>query len=130
MKHRISVAPGLGLALTLAVVSAQAPAIKRTPLQQFDISAPGREAIMAKADIPPGGTTGKHTHPGEEISYILAGELVLEIEGQPARTLKAGEAFYIPAGKVHNGTNESAGNVSVLVTYVVEKGKPVTSPVK
>ena len=55
--------------------------------------------------------------------------MTLEVEGIPARTVKAGEAFNIPAGKVHNAINSAAGSAVAVVTYIVEKGKPLTTPV-
>ena len=109
---------------------AQAPApFKRTVLQQADLSAPGREAVMALAEVQPGGASGRHTHPCEEISYVLTGPLVLEIDGKPARTLQTGEAFLIPPGVIHNARNTGAGVAKVVGTYVIEKGKPVATPV-
>jgi quercetin dioxygenase-like cupin family protein len=104
------------------------PAFKRTILQQFDLSAPGREAVQAMVEFPAGSETGRHTHPGEEISYVEAGPFVVEIDGQPARTLKTGDVFMVPAGKVHNGHPSAGGTAKVLVTYVIEKGKPVSTP--
>jgi quercetin dioxygenase-like cupin family protein len=104
------------------------PAFKRTILQQFDLSAPGREAVQAMVEFPAGSETGRHTHPGEEISYVEAGPFVLEIDGQPVRTLKTGEVFMVPAGKVHNGHPSPGGTAKVLATYVIEKGKPVSTP--
>ena len=83
---------------------------------------------MARAEFPIGGTTGRHTHPGEEISYVLEGTLRMEVAGQPPRSLKAGDVFMIPAGTVHNATNTGSGTATVIATYVVEKGKPVTTP--
>jgi quercetin dioxygenase-like cupin family protein len=61
---------------------------------------------------------------------VLSGTLRLEVDGQPPRTIKAGEAFFIPAGVVHAGKNIGKGKAVVLATYVVEKGKPVASMVK
>jgi quercetin dioxygenase-like cupin family protein len=107
--------------------AAQAPAVKRTILQQQDISAPGREAITARAEFPAGSETGRHTHPGEEISYIEEGPLVLEVDGQASRTLKTGEVFIVPAGVIHNA-RPAGSTAKVIVNYVVEKGKPVTTP--
>lgn len=125
----------LGAALTAALVAtalgtltAQAPAFKRTILQQVDLSAPGREAVMAAVEFPAGSQTGRHTHPGEEISFVEAGPFVLEIDGQPTRTLKTGDPFFVPAGAVHNGYPAPGGTAKVVVTYVVEKGKPVSTP--
>jgi len=126
---RVSVMSAMGLALALVSLSAQAPTVKRTLLQQVDISAPGREAVTAKAEIPSNGATGRHTHFGEEIGYVAEGTLMLDVDGVPSRTVKAGEAFAIPAGKVHNAMNHGTGTVTAIVTYIVEKGKPLTTPV-
>ena len=88
----------------------------------------GREAVMALAEFPAGSETGRHTHPGEEISFVEAGPFVLEIDGQPARTLKTGEVFSVPAGTIHNGHPTPGGTAKVVATYVIEKGKPVSTP--
>jgi quercetin dioxygenase-like cupin family protein len=117
-----------GLVLAVAV-GAQPAALTRTILQRADLSAPGREAVMARAEFPAkGSTTGRHTHPGEEIGYMLAGTMRLEVEGQAPRNLKAGDVFIIPEETIHNAVSTDTGVVKVLVTYVVEKGKPVTTP--
>jgi quercetin dioxygenase-like cupin family protein len=117
------------LVLGLGALGAQqAPAFKRTVLQQFDLSAPGREAVQAMVEFPAGSETGRHTHPGEEISFVEAGPFVLEIDGEAPKTLKTGDAFMVPAGKIHNGHPASGGTAKVLATYVIEKGKPVTTP--
>ena len=110
---------------------AQDAPFKRTVLQQGDLSAPGREVVQAMAEIQPGAASGRHTHPGEEIAYVLNGPVVLEIDGKPARTLQTGEVFLIPAGIIHNAKNAAARGVAkVLATYVIEKGKPVATPVQ
>ena len=111
-------------------VSAQPSGFKRTTIQQEKLSVPGREAVTAIAEFQPGGTVGRHTHPGEEIGYILEGTLVFEIAGKPDVTLTAGQTFFIPAGTVHNATNKSSSPAKVLANYVVESGKPLASPVR
>lgn len=111
-----------------AVCLAQQPQIKRTELQRGDLSAPGREAVQMLAEIPSGGSAGRHTHPGEEISYVLEGTVLIEMDGKPAMTLKAGQVFLIPAGRIHNATNKGPQTAKVVVTYVIEKGKPITTP--
>ena len=116
-----------GLLLT-ATIAAQQPAFKRTVLQQSDIAAPGREVVQAVADFEPRATPGRHTHPGEEIGYVLEGTFLVEQDGKPPVTLKAGGTFLIPAGTVHNATNTGAGGGKILATYIVEKGKPLASP--
>ena len=101
-----------------------------TELQRADLSAPGREVVQAIAEIPPGAAAGRHTHPGEEVGYVLEGTVLVEVDGKPAATLKAGQYFIIPAGTIHNATNNSKAGAKVLATYIVEKGKPVATPVK
>jgi quercetin dioxygenase-like cupin family protein len=120
----------LALALTAlaAALYAQQPGFTRKMLQDQDVSVGERHAVQVLAQFAPGAAAGKHTHPGEELGYVLAGTLQLEVAGQPPRTLNAGEVFFIPAGVVHDGRNTGAGPAKVLATYVVEKGKPVASP--
>jgi quercetin dioxygenase-like cupin family protein len=113
-----------------AALYGQQTGVKRTVLQQVDISVPGREAVTALAEIQPGASIGRHTHPGEEIGYVLEGTVRLEQEGAQPLTLSAGKAFAVPAGKVHDATNSGQGLVRILVTYVVEKGKPLATPAK
>jgi len=119
---------GSGLALHMA--QAQQQGIKRTDLQRHDLSAPGREAIQVRVDFAPGAAFGKHTHPGEEIIYVLEGSLEYQVEGKPPVTLKAGEVLFIPAGTIHAAKNVGSGNAAELATYVVEKGKPLVTMVK
>ena len=119
----------LGLIAAATGLGAQQPGFKRTVLQQSKLSVPGREAVTAVAEFQPGSTVGRHTHPGEEIGYILEGSIELEQEGKPAVTLGAGQTFFIPAGTVHNATNKTSSLAKVLANYIVEPGKPLASPV-
>src|SRR5215510_15796044 len=113
-----------------AAAQAQAPApFKRTVLQQADLSAPGREAVMAMAEIQPAAAAGRHTHPGEEIAYVLAGPVVIEIDGKPGKTYQTGDSFIIPPNTIHNAKNLGNAAVKIVSTYVIEKGKPVATPV-
>jgi quercetin dioxygenase-like cupin family protein len=104
--------------------------IKRTDLQRHDLGTTGREAIQVRVDFDPGAAFGKHTHPGEEIIYVLEGSLEYVIEGKPPVTLKAGDVFFVPTGTIHAARNVSGGNAAELATYIVEKGKPVLTLVK
>ena len=109
----------------LRVAHSQQTAIKRTELQRHDLSIPGREVVQMRGDFPSGVATPKHTHPGEEIVYVLEGTLEFQLEGQPPVTVKAGEVFFVPAGTVHTAKNVNGGNSAALSTYIVEKGKPL-----
>jgi len=119
----------LALTATAAGVIAQQTGFKRTLLQQVDLSVPGREAVTAVAELQPGAAAGRHTHPGEEVGYVIEGTVLVEIEGKPPMTLTGGKAFLIPAGTIHNATNKGSGAARILATYIVEKGKPLATPV-
>ena len=116
--------------LALHVARAQQPGIKRTDLQRHDLSTPGREAIQTIVAIAPGVTAPRHSHPGEEIIYVLEGLLEYQLDGQPPVTLKVGDVLFIPAGVVHSAKNVGSGNGAELATYVVEKGKPLVTVAK
>lgn len=127
----LSLRTGL-LALLLAgctgLALAQASGLTRTLVGRADVSVPGREAVVARVEVAAGARAGRHTHPGDEISYVAEGEVVLLIDGQAPRTLKAGESFVVPAGVVHDAHNDTAVPVKLVGVYVVEKGKPLATP--
>jgi quercetin dioxygenase-like cupin family protein len=116
--------------LALRVAQSQQTGIKRTELQRHDLSIPGREVIQVRGDFPVGAAVPRHTHPGEELVYVLEGILEFQLEGQPAVTVKTGEVFFIPAGTVHTAKNVNNGNSAALSTYIVEKGKPLLTLVQ
>jgi quercetin dioxygenase-like cupin family protein len=131
-KMQIVAMAALVAAAVLAPLGAQARqnGVTRTDLQRHDLSAPGREAIQVRVDLAPGVAFGKHTHPGEEIIYVLEGTLEYQIEDKPSVTLKAGDVLFIPAGTVHSARNPGSVTGSELATYIVEKGKPLLMLVK
>jgi len=119
----------IGLAALTIPGSAQAQqsGSGRTELQRHDLSVPGREVIQVRVDIEVGGVYPRHTHPGEEIIYVLEGSLEYQLEGKPPVTIKAGEVLFIPAGKIHSVKNVGSIIAAELATYVVEKGKPLVT---
>jgi quercetin dioxygenase-like cupin family protein len=119
---------GMALVGFASIIIAQVPALTRTIVTRADVSITGREAVIARVEVAPGGVAGWHTHPGDEISYISEGEATLMVAGQAPRKVAAGEGFVIPAGVVHNARNDGATPVKLVGVYVVEKGKPLASP--
>ncbi len=107
---------------------AQNPGIQRTVVQRKDISVPGREAVIAHVEIAPGASAGRHTHPGEEISYVMEGEGEVLIQGQPTLKIKAGDGFVVPNGAIHDAHNTGTQPLKLAAVYVVEKGKPLATP--
>jgi quercetin dioxygenase-like cupin family protein len=116
------------MALGVHAPSAQPAAFKRTVLQKADLSTPGREVVQALVEIPGGVRPGKHTHPGEEVGYVLEGTLLLWVEGRPTVTIRAGDSFFVEAGRPHETANEGTTVAKLLATYTVEKGKPLATP--
>ena len=111
-----------------AQAAAEKPAVKRTVLMRTDASVPGREFVMATAELPPGSTEGRHTHPADLFAFVQEGTATLEVDGEPTRTLKPGDYFTIPQGKVHVGSNQSSSTCKIAVVLFAEKGKPLTTP--
>jgi quercetin dioxygenase-like cupin family protein len=119
----VLVAGGTGLYMA----HAQLPGVTRTDLQRHDISVPGREVVQVRIDIAPGVEAPDHSHPGEEIIYMIEGTLEYRVEGQPPVTLKAGEVLFIPTRAVHSARNVGDVNAAELATYIIEKSKPLVA---
>jgi quercetin dioxygenase-like cupin family protein len=113
---------------TAPVAPAQQPGTTGTDLQRHDLSIAGREAIQVLVEFEPGALAARHSHPGEEIVYVVAGSLEYQLDGKPPVTLKAGAVLFIPAGVIHAVKNVGDGKATELATYVVEKGKPLLIP--
>jgi len=132
---RIAIALAIGALVGFAGIrvlkAQQAPQVKRNILFKTDMTIPDHEAIIALVEIPPGGSEGKHIHPAAEVfGYILEGEVTQYVEGQPVKTLKAGDTIHILPGQVHEGSNKGKMPVKVSAVFVAEKGKPLTSQVQ
>ena len=117
----------VGGGLALNVAQSQQPGVTRSDLLRHDLSVSGREVIQVRVDFAPGVAFPPHTHPGEEIAFVIEGLLEYQVEGKPPVTLKAGEALFIPAGTIHSAKNVGTGNAAELATYLVEKGKPLVA---
>jgi quercetin dioxygenase-like cupin family protein len=109
------------------VAIAQQAGVKRTPLQKAEFP-DGYNTVSGIAEIPAGGSAGRHTHPGVEMGYLLEGEADLIVEGKPDQHLKAGDSYSIPAGTVHDAKVHGDKALKVLGVYVVDKTKPLASP--
>ncbi|MBV6416039.1 MAG: hypothetical protein CMLOHMNK_00566 [Steroidobacteraceae bacterium] len=94
-------------------------------------NAPGKEAVMLTVEYPPGGASPAHRHDAEVFVYVLEGSLTMQVDGQPAVTLTAGQTFHEAPGDVHRlSANASRTQpVKFLVFMVKDKDKPVTLPV-
>jgi len=117
----------VGVALGLAgspMLSAQEALKSGKVLQRTTLkAAPDWEAMLVEREIPPGGQSGKHTQAGNEIVYVQTGSVILQVQGKPDKTVKAGEAFTTSPGEVHNVKNASSSEpAKALAFYVAKKG--------
>jgi quercetin dioxygenase-like cupin family protein len=101
-------------------ISSGQPTVQRKVLLTHDLAIPGYQTVLGAVEIPPGGREGRHTHPGAVVVYIQEGVLTFDYEGNPTMTYKAGDSFF--------GINKGTSPVKAVATFVVEKGKPLTSP--
>lgn len=116
--HKVGSA-GLVLAVVAAVgLFGQA---KRTVVYTADVSVPGREAVITHIEIEPGLSAGRHTHPGDEMTYVAEGEADISMEGKPTRHVKAGDGFVIPANTKHDARNTGTQTLKLIGVYMVEK---------
>jgi quercetin dioxygenase-like cupin family protein len=102
--------------------------VTRKILSRTDGPAPGYETVLVDAEIEAGVAVGRHTHPGIESAYVLEGGFELPIQGMETRMLKAGDAVQIPPNTPHAGGKAGTAKSRLIITYVVEKGKPLASP--
>jgi quercetin dioxygenase-like cupin family protein len=106
-----------------------APQVARNILEKHDQSGvPGKEIVIGTAAFPAGASIGFHTHPGDESGFVFKGSVVLKTQGQPDRTIKAGESFFNARGAVHSVVAGPEGG-TVISTWIVDKGQPMATPV-
>jgi quercetin dioxygenase-like cupin family protein len=119
-------------AMTAGPAPAQEESLKRTVLQQGDLTGiPDHQGVLYKAELGPGAAAPKHTHPGDEFLYIAEGTVIIEPEGQPAMTLKAGDTVRMPMGTAHTARNpDSAARAVVIAFLVSQAGQPLASAVE
>jgi quercetin dioxygenase-like cupin family protein len=110
--------------------AAPAPNVSRRILLTQDLAIPNYQTNFVEVIIPAGGREGRHTHPGSAVVHVLEGSLTLDMDGVPSKTYQVGETFYIEGGKAHEGINNGNARVKALASFVVEKGKPLASPVQ
>lgn len=127
---RIAVTILSALLLAGTALADSAPSgIKRTPLQSIDFP-DGYKTVTGLAEVQPGHASGRHTHPGIETGYVLDGEVLMIVEGQPDRRLKAGDSFSIPPGAIHDVQSVGSVPAKAVSVFVVDKTKPLVTPAK
>jgi len=129
-RSAIAACAGGALLVSSLLLADEPPKVQRNIVLKEDIAAAGHEGVMARVEIPPGATEGRHTHPADAFIFVLEGAVEQEIAGKPTVTLKAGDVVHVPADTVHCATNKGSVPAKFAVVFVAEKGKPLTTPVK
>ncbi len=101
--------------------------LARREVQRAPSSIPGREIVQVETLIPPGVESGWHAHPGEEVGYIIAGQVEMMIQGRATVVLHAGDGFLIPPRTPHNARDIGPETGRMLSTYLVETGEPIST---
>lgn len=131
MKNTLIATTLLALAtLVSSGAHAQVAGLGRTDLLKENLATPGKELVQVRVDFAPGVEAPRHSHPGEEVAFVLEGTLEYTIDGRPPVTLKAGQALFIPAGAVHSAKNVHGGESKELATYIVDKARPLVTIAK
>jgi quercetin dioxygenase-like cupin family protein len=107
--------------------SAAPAAFKRTELQRFPSPIPGWGIVQSLAEIPEGVASGRHSHPGPEVGYIVRGDVAMEFDDRPTLTLRTGDPFMILPGAIHNARNIGTVTTKMLSTYVVDEKQPLAT---
>ncbi len=103
------------------------PGLKRTIVQKTEYPGDKYATILVSVDIEPNAIVARHTHPGIESAFVTAGSGTLSVKGQADRLVKAGEGYQVPPETPH-GLRNGPEATRVVVTYIVEKDKPLASP--
>jgi quercetin dioxygenase-like cupin family protein len=106
---------------------ALATTLTRTEIQRVPFSVPGREVVQVRTEIPAGVASGWHTHPGEEVGYLVAGTVRMEIRDRPTLVLQAGDGFCIPPDTPHNALDLGPETGVMLSTYLVDVHRPLSA---
>ena len=119
---------GPAFLMLIAVSGAQQSAARWRELQRHDIPGTALEGVTTIIEIPVGGASARHSHPGEDFGYVIEGTLVLQVDGKAPVTLKAGDVFLTERGRIHNARNIGDMTAKAVDTYVIDKGKPGVIP--
>jgi quercetin dioxygenase-like cupin family protein len=112
-----------------SAVAQQGPKVNAVVSEQPVSGVPDKVFTMIAAEWPPGVSTGRHIHPGDEYGAVVEGTLITRVDGGEWKTVEAGQSYYVPAGVVHETRNTGEKTARSYNGFIVEKGKPRATPV-
>lgn len=101
--------------------------VTRTLLQENPSPAKGWKTVQTLVEIPRRRESGRHSHPGGEVGYIVRGDVSMEFDDGTSLRLRTGDPFFIPSGTIHNARNVGRVTTMMLSTYVVDETKPLVT---
>lgn len=90
---------------------------------------PDKVFVLLTTDFPPGVSTGRHTHPGDEYGTLMEGAVMTRQDGGEWKTVNAGQSYYVPANIIHETKNVGTVAARAVNAFVLEKDKPRVTPV-
>jgi quercetin dioxygenase-like cupin family protein len=103
-------------------------AVGRTELQRASASVAGQLIVQTLFRIPVGLASGRHSHPGEEVGYIIHGDVEMVFDDdRPSLTLRSGDPFLIPPSTIHNARNIGTVTTKMLSTYFIDETQPLVT---
>ena len=115
----------VGLSGVAYAAAVGAGGMRSTELQRSEVPGSNYVVVTLRTEMDSGAMDPLHSHPGVQIGYLEAGSLLLKVEGQPDRLIKAGESYQVPAGVPHAGINTGSDTYKSVTSYVVDKTKPM-----
>ncbi|MEK2473662.1 cupin domain-containing protein [Streptomyces noursei] len=101
--------------------------VTRTVLQRHPSPVEGWETVQTLVQIPTGKESGRHSHPGVEVGYLVRGDVLMVFDDGQVLRLRTGDPFFIPSGAIHNARNVGRETTMMLSTYVVDETKPLVT---
>jgi quercetin dioxygenase-like cupin family protein len=101
--------------------------VTRVELQRTPAPTPGFDIVQTRVEIPVGKRSGRHSHPGPEIGYIVAGRVDIIFDDRPAQNLHTGDPFLVPADVIHDAVNVGHVRTMMLSTYVIPAGQSLVA---
>jgi quercetin dioxygenase-like cupin family protein len=118
----------LGAAADAQQAPVQPSPVKRTPLGKVEVPGSNYEVIFGITELAGGFKSGRHSHPGPLLAYVVEGEFWYLVDGQPEKVYKVGDTIQLPHSAIHNEGSAGSNPVKVMVVFVAEKGKPLVQP--
>ncbi len=101
--------------------------VTRTLLQENPSPAKGWKTVQTLVEIPRRKESGRHSHPGVEVGYIIRGDVLMKFDDGTTLRLRTGDPFFIPSDTIHNARNIGTVTTMMLSTYVVDETKPLVT---